>query len=72
METTNGQDKDPLSEETIRAMTEILIDQIKRRNQVIRELLQWIDAEFRLDQYPPDSPGRQLWERAIEAIKFWQ
>lgn len=52
-------------EETIR----ILRDQITRRNELIYELLEWMDSEFRLDTHPPESPGYQLWARAHEAIK---
>ena len=50
-------------EETIN----ILTAQISRRNQVIRDLLAFID-EFPIDAYPPTHPGRQLWDRANEAI----
>lgn len=46
----------------------ILTAQIARRNQIIRELLDFID-QFPLDAYPPTHPSRQLWDRAQEAVK---
>ena len=39
------------------------------KNEIIRELMTWIDSEFRLDTYLPGSPGKKLWDRAQEAIK---
>lgn len=34
------------------------------KNEIIRELLAWIQAEFEPWKWQPDSPGRKLWDRA--------
>jgi hypothetical protein len=63
--------KDPehgINDETYQIMNEIYLAQISRRNQIIRELMAWIDSEFRLDTY--HSPGKKLMDRALEAIKW--
>ena len=41
---------------------------IEEKNQIIRELCAWLDSEFRFDTWPPESPGRQLWDRAQATI----
>ena len=41
---------------------------IRDKNQIIRELCVWLDSEFRFDTWPPESPGRQLWDRAQATI----
>jgi hypothetical protein len=55
--------------EKLKAEVRQLEEKLAARNQIIGELLDWIDGELRLDTYPPNSPGRQLWDRAQEAIK---
>jgi hypothetical protein len=42
---------------------------IRDKNQIIRELCAWLDSEFRFDTWPPESPGRQLMDRAQATIR---
>ena len=70
IELRNASDQ-PIQAEAYEETFRILTEQILRRNQIIRELMAWIDSEFRLDTYLPGSPGRRikLWERAREATQ---
>lgn len=38
------------------------------KDQIIRDLCAWLDSEFDLDTWPPNSPGRKLLERAQNAL----
>jgi hypothetical protein len=52
-------------ETAIRELTE----HNKAKNQIIRELMAWLDEEFNLQTWSTNSPGRKLWNRALEAIQ---
>jgi hypothetical protein len=58
-----------LQVETYEVALRELMEHNRAKNQIIRELMAWIDAEFRLDSYPLDSPGKKLWDRAEKAIR---
>jgi hypothetical protein len=65
--------KDPeygVDPDTYQTMNEIYIQQITRRSQIIRELLEWIADQLPIEQYlEADERGRALWDRASEAIE---
>jgi hypothetical protein len=59
----------PLSIEAYETVLLALMEHNCAKNQIIRELMGWIESEFDLETRPPDRQGRELWNRALEAIK---
>ena len=59
----------PIETQVFEIALRAFVEQNTAKNKLIREFCEWLDEEFSLETWGPDSPGKKLWLRAQEAIQ---